>query len=82
MALTISASLAQIGEFSFILMVLGAQLQIVPEVARDLVVAGAILSILVNPFLFVALDRFMKRKEAPPRRTMRRRRAAGARQAR
>ena len=64
-ALTISASLAQIGEFSFILMVLGAQLQIVPGVARDLVVAGAILSILVNPFLFLALDRFMKHEEAP-----------------
>ena len=65
-ALTISASLAQIGEFSFILMVLGAQLQIVPGVARDLVVAGSILSILVNPFLFVALERFMKQEEAPP----------------
>ncbi|MBX9759534.1 MAG: Kef family K(+) transporter [Beijerinckiaceae bacterium] len=64
-ALTISASLAQIGEFSFILMVLGVHLKIVPDVARDLVVAGAILSILVNPFLFLALDRYLKRIEAP-----------------
>lgn len=63
-ALTISASLAQIGEFSFILMVLGLQLQIVPDGARDLVVAGAMLSILVNPFLFLALDRQVKKQEA------------------
>ncbi|MFN3891781.1 MAG: YbaL family putative K(+) efflux transporter [Beijerinckiaceae bacterium] len=63
-ALTISASLAQIGEFSFILMVLGAQLKIVPDAARDLVVAGAILSILVNPFIFLALDRWMRSQEA------------------
>lgn len=62
-ALTISASLAQIGEFSFILMVLGAQLQIIPDIARDLVVAGAILSILVNPFLFLALDRYLIAQE-------------------
>jgi CPA2 family monovalent cation:H+ antiporter-2 len=55
-ALTISASLAQIGEFSFILVVLGVSLQIVPDTARDLVVAGAILSIIVNPLLFILLD--------------------------
>ncbi len=69
-ALTISASLAQIGEFSFILMVLGAQLQIVPDIARDLVVAGAIVSILVNPFIFLALDRWSRANEpaaAPPK---------------
>ena len=65
-ALTISASLAQIGEFSFILMVLGAQLQIIPAIARDLVVAGAILSILVNPFIFLALDRWMRAHEPKP----------------
>lgn len=56
-ALTISASLAQIGEFSFILIVLGRSLQIVPPEAVDLVVAGALAAILVNPFLFAALDR-------------------------
>jgi CPA2 family monovalent cation:H+ antiporter-2 len=65
-ALTISASLAQIGEFSFILMVLGAQLKIIPDVARDLVVAGAILSILVNPFIFVGLDKWMRAQEPNP----------------
>jgi monovalent cation:H+ antiporter-2, CPA2 family len=62
-ALTISASLAQIGEFSFILIVLGVKLAIVPDAARDLVVAGAILSIVVNPFLFRALDQLTARDE-------------------
>lgn len=56
-ALTISASLAQIGEFSFILIVLAVNLSIVPAEARDLVVAGSILSILVNPLMFMAIDR-------------------------
>ena len=56
-ALTISASLAQIGEFSFILIVLAVNLAIVPPEARDLVVAGSILSILVNPLMFMAIDR-------------------------
>ena len=56
-ALTIAASLAQIGEFSFILIVMGLDLAIVPPEARDLVVAGAIVSILVNPLLFHLLNR-------------------------
>ncbi|MFN3281964.1 MAG: cation:proton antiporter, partial [Tabrizicola sp.] len=56
MALTIAASLAQIGEFSFILITMGAKLDIVPPEARDLVVAGAMLSILANPLLFHLLD--------------------------
>ena len=56
-ALTIAASLAQIGEFSFILIVMGVDLDIVPAVARDLVVAGAMASILVNPLLFRFIDR-------------------------
>lgn len=63
-ALTISASLAQIGEFSFILIVLAVNLAIVPPEARDLVVAGSILSILVNPLMFMAIDRVSSR-EAP-----------------
>ena len=62
-ALTISASLAQIGEFSFILVVLGTSLQILPPEARDLVVAGAILSILVNPLLFFGLERWAARQD-------------------
>jgi CPA2 family monovalent cation:H+ antiporter-2 len=57
-ALTISASLAQIGEFSFILAGLGVSLAILPQQGRDLILAGAILSILLNPVLFAIVDRF------------------------
>jgi CPA2 family monovalent cation:H+ antiporter-2 len=66
-ALTISASLAQIGEFSFILAGLGVSLKLLPENGRDLVLAGAILSILVNPLLFVWLDRVLPRMIAKER---------------
>ncbi len=59
--LTIAASLAQIGEFSFILIVMGLTLGIVPPEAKDLVVAGAMLSILGNPLLFRMLDRWSAR---------------------
>ncbi len=51
-AFTVAASLAQIGEFSFILATLGTSLKILPTDARDLILAGAILSIFANPFLF------------------------------
>ena len=51
-ALTVSASLAQIGEFSFILAGLGTSLGVLPPEGRDLILAGAILSILANPFVF------------------------------
>ncbi|WP_152227659.1 YbaL family putative K(+) efflux transporter [Pseudomonas sp. SCB32] len=61
-ALTIAASLAQIGEFSFILVGLGVSLHLLPEAGRDLVLAGAILSILVNPLLFIAIDRLQARQ--------------------
>jgi CPA2 family monovalent cation:H+ antiporter-2 len=63
-AVTIAASLAQIGEFSFILIVLGVDLEIVPPEARDLVVAGAILSILANPFLFRLAERHNREASA------------------
>ena len=56
-ALLVSASLAQIGEFSFILAGLGVSLALLTDEARDLVLAGALLSILVNPLLFLAIDR-------------------------
>jgi len=56
-ALTIAASLAQIGEFSFILVVMGVALGIVPVDARDLVVAGALVSILLNPLMFRLANR-------------------------
>jgi CPA2 family monovalent cation:H+ antiporter-2 len=56
-ALSISVSLAQIGEFSFILAGLGVSLAILPESARSLILAGAIISILLNPLLIELLDR-------------------------
>lgn len=56
-ALTIAASLAQIGEFSFILIVMGVGLGIVPVAAQGLVVAGALVSILLNPLVFRVVDR-------------------------
>jgi monovalent cation:H+ antiporter-2, CPA2 family len=65
-AFTLAASLSQIGEFSFILAGLGVDLKILPEEGRDLILAGALLSILVNPVLFVAVDRltpWLKRRE-------------------
>jgi CPA2 family monovalent cation:H+ antiporter-2 len=62
-ALTISASLAQIGEFSFILANLGVALMLLPEQGRDLILAGAIISILLNPFMFSALDRLLHHRE-------------------
>ena len=62
-ALTISASLAQIGEFSFILAGLGTALGILPAQGRDLILAGAILSILLNPVIFALAERLAP--EAP-----------------
>ncbi|WP_151636224.1 YbaL family putative K(+) efflux transporter [Noviherbaspirillum aerium] len=55
-ALTVSASLAQIGEFSFILVALGLSLELLPPEAQSLVLAGAILSIALNPFTFKAIE--------------------------
>ncbi len=53
-AVTLGLTLSQIGEFSFILAGLGIELELLPESGRDLILAGAMLSILVNPLLFVA----------------------------
>jgi CPA2 family monovalent cation:H+ antiporter-2 len=55
-ALIISASLAQIGEFSFILAGLAVVFGVFPSEGRDLVVAGALLSIILNPLAFAAVD--------------------------
>ena len=63
-ALTISASLAQIGEFSFILAELGVGLGVLPGEGRDLILAGAILSILLNPVAFAVVDWLRPRLEA------------------
>lgn len=61
--LVIAASLAQIGEFSFILASLGMRLGVLPGEGRDLIIAGAIISILLNPILFAALDAYFARRE-------------------
>jgi CPA2 family monovalent cation:H+ antiporter-2 len=55
-ALTVSASLAQIGEFSFILAGLGLSLGLMPEQGQSLILAGAILSIAINPVVFQAVE--------------------------
>ncbi|WP_084106695.1 YbaL family putative K(+) efflux transporter [Demequina sp. NBRC 110056] len=52
MSLVVAAALAQIGEFSFILVTLGGEYDILPQDAQDLVLGGAILSIVLNPLLF------------------------------
>ena len=61
MAAMVAASLAQIGEFSFILVGLGIDEGLVPKDARDLIVAGAMISIAVNPFIFRAAERWAER---------------------
>ncbi len=66
-ALTISASLAQIGEFAFIIAGLGVTLKILPPTGQALVLAGALISIMLNPLVFGLLDRWlMKHQETTP----------------
>jgi monovalent cation:H+ antiporter-2, CPA2 family len=68
-ALTVSASLAQIGEFSFILAALGVALNLLPPEGRDLVLAGALLSITLNPLFFAIqprIERWLGVVPAPP----------------
>ncbi len=62
-ARTIAVSLAQIGEFSLILVSLGMRIGLLPGEGRDLILAGAIISILLNPLLFAALDAYSARRE-------------------
>jgi CPA2 family monovalent cation:H+ antiporter-2 len=59
-ALTVAASLAQIGEFSFILAGLGLSLGLLPTEGMSLVLAGALISIALNPFLFAAIEPFRR----------------------
>jgi len=55
-ALTVSASLAQIGEFSFILAGLGVSLGLLPVEAQSLILAGAFISITLNPLVFKLIE--------------------------
>jgi CPA2 family monovalent cation:H+ antiporter-2 len=57
MSLVTAAALAQIGEFSFILVTLGRDLDILTAEMKDLVLAGAMVSILLNPLLFAWASR-------------------------
>lgn len=59
-ALTVSASLAQIGEFSFILVALGASLGLLPPEGQSLVLAGALISIALNQLVFKAVEPFQQ----------------------
>jgi CPA2 family monovalent cation:H+ antiporter-2 len=66
-ALTVAVSLAQIGEFSFILAGLGLSLGLLSGQGLSLVLAGALISIALNPLLFAAIAPFqswlLKRSE-------------------
>jgi CPA2 family monovalent cation:H+ antiporter-2 len=66
-ALVVSASLAQIGEFSFILAGLGVALGLMPEAAQDLILAGALLSIAINPITFAGIEPLSRWLESHPR---------------
>jgi CPA2 family monovalent cation:H+ antiporter-2 len=61
-AVTVSASLAQIGEFSFILAGLGVALDLLPKEAGNLILAGALLSITLNPLTFRVMARLLTPK--------------------
>ncbi|WP_314103484.1 YbaL family putative K(+) efflux transporter [uncultured Stenotrophomonas sp.] len=65
-ALTISASLAQIGEFAFIIAGLGVSLKILPPTGQALVLAGALISIMLNPLVFGLLDRWLLKHQETP----------------
>ncbi len=65
-ALTIAVSLAQIGEFSFILADLGIGLGVLRGSARDLILGASILSILLNPLLFTLAARREGSPKAAP----------------
>jgi monovalent cation:H+ antiporter-2, CPA2 family len=66
-ALIVSAALAQIGEFSFILAGLGITLNLLPPEAQSLIVAGALLSIALNPLIFYVVEKLLPPAPANPR---------------
>ncbi len=66
-AVTVAASLAQIGEFSFILAAMGTELDLLPSEGRDLILAGAILSIMLNPLIFALANRTPRSAPAAPK---------------
>ncbi|GHK53665.1 Kef family K(+) transporter [Klebsiella pneumoniae] len=69
-ALTIAASPAQIGEFAFILAGLGMALNLLPQAGQNLVLAGAIISIMLNPVLFTLLEKYLDKTETLDEQTL------------
>ncbi|AFJ47916.1 YbaL family putative K(+) efflux transporter [Shimwellia blattae] len=69
-SLTISVSLAQIGEFAFILAGLGISMGLLSPTGQNLVLAGAILSIMLNPILFAVLERYLAKNETLDEQTL------------
>ncbi len=65
-ALKVSAALAQIGEFSFILAGMGVSLGLLPEAGLSLIVAGALLSITLNPIIFRLANDLANRQGSDP----------------
>ncbi|WP_309092704.1 cation:proton antiporter [Phenylobacterium sp.] len=65
-ALMIAASLAQIGEFSFILAGVGLKLEVLSRGTHDLILAGALISIVLNPFVFKLADKLSGKPPKPP----------------
>jgi CPA2 family monovalent cation:H+ antiporter-2 len=63
MASTIAASVSQVGEFSFILAGLAISLQMMPREGRDLVLAAALISIVLNPIYFAAVMGWQRRRD-------------------
>jgi CPA2 family monovalent cation:H+ antiporter-2 len=63
--LLVAAALAQIGEFSFVLAGLGRLLGVLSDETYNLILAAALLSIAINPLLFVAVERWEKRQATP-----------------
>jgi CPA2 family monovalent cation:H+ antiporter-2 len=64
--LTVAAGLSQIGEFSFILVAVGSSLGLFPAEGTNLVLAGALLSITLNPLLFAVVEPLARRLERRP----------------
>lgn len=62
-ALTIAVSIAQIGEFSFILSSICVALGLIAPLQQNLVLAGAIISIMLNPVLFSLLEKYLQKIE-------------------
>ena len=67
--LTVAASLAQIGEFSFILAATSVSLGAMSRETHDLILAAALLSISLNPFVFALIDRMGGRIQPPARKS-------------